>query len=143
MSFLKRLVPLKANVTLDYQNEDIGSSHRLKGYARLESEDNFKVEQVRLEIRVNEVYRHSSRRYNSSTKKWENYTATENLSLYSKDIPISESFEASKGFKQDFPFEFEIPDYDAAHGEAVWNYVKAVVNVKSRPDLTQNKNYIR
>ena len=130
MSFLKRLVPVKAELILDYQNEDISAAHRLKGNVRIESEDTLSVEQVLLKVTVQEERRTSN--------KVDVYPP-----LYSKDINIGESFAATMGVKRDFPFEIEIPDYDATHGGAIWTYVKAVAKLKGRPDLIKNKNYIR
>jgi hypothetical protein len=129
MSFLKRLVPVKAEMILDYQNEDIGAAHRVKGYAKIESEDTFSVEQVFLKVTVQE-----ERRINNKVDV--------HPPLYSKDINIGESFNATVGVKRDFPFEIEIPDYDATHGGAIWTYVKAVAKLRGRPDLIKNKNYV-
>jgi len=132
MSFFKKLVPLKAEMTLNLEKSDIGQP--LKGLASLESKDKFKVENVRLEIRVTETWKES--RTVSSSKGPRTARTTVTSTLYSRDVPIAESFDMGSGDKRDFPFEVAIPMYQSTRGQITYS-LKAVANVKGRPDITK------
>jgi len=134
MSFFKKLIPLKAEMRLQPENLDVKEGEPLKGLASLESREKFKVESVRLEIRVKETYWtwrtiHTSRGTQSSRSK---VTQT----LYSRDVPIAESFDMANGDKRDLPFEVTIPMYQPTRGQITYS-LKAVANVKGRPDITK------
>ena len=56
MSFFKRLIPLKAQMNLNLQSISVDEGTPLKGSAVLIPEEDFQVENVRMELRVWEKY---------------------------------------------------------------------------------------
>ncbi len=56
MSFFKRLIPLKADFHLVLDKPVVEQGQPFKGTATLEAKESFKVELVRLEVRVTEDY---------------------------------------------------------------------------------------
>jgi hypothetical protein len=143
MSFLKRLIPIKANIMLDFENLDREmSKHILKGYVRLVSEESFKVENIRLEVKQTEIYTSTYTHHDPKTNRTERRTKTHRDVLYSHDFSISESFDVVKGFQRDFPFEIEIPDQlTRKSGGSIDRVIKAVANVKGRPDITYERTF--
>lgn len=137
MSFLKKLVPLNADMQLSFESINVKEDEPMKGLARLESRDKFKVEGVRLEIRVKETwtkYRHVPSGSRGSGGGMKAVQVTKKL--YSQDVSISESFEVGSGDQRDFPFEVKIPVFHPTRGTVTYS-VKAVTNVKGRPDVTK------
>jgi hypothetical protein len=137
MSFFKRLVPLKAEMVLQLEKLDVEDGEPFKGTASLVSNDKFGVENVRLEIRVKESWREprtttDSRGHTSTTM------TTVTQTLYSRDVPIFESFEMGVGDKKTFPFEVGLSMFQPTrYGGQVSYSIKAVANVKGRPDVTK------
>lgn len=139
MSFFKKIIPLRAEMLLQLDTLKLEEGKPLKGVAGLESKDNFRVENVRLEIRVEETWKEwrSVRASGGSRSMW----ATVHATVYSNDVPISESFDMGKGEKKEFPFEVTIPAYQSTKRDGKVSYsLKAVANVKGRPDLTKEVN---
>ena len=120
-------------MTLNLENSDLGKP--LRGIASLESKDKFRVENVRLEIRVEEKWKERRAGYGARGRPTST-TATVTSTLYSQDIPISQSFEMANQDKIDFPFEITIPMYQPTRGQITYS-LKAVANVKGRPDITK------
>lgn len=60
---------------------------------------------------------------------------------YSQDVVISQSFAATKGSRTEYPFQVTMPRYMPArmNGGIVYS-LKAVANVKGRPDVTHEVN---
>jgi len=133
MSFFKKLVPLKAEMNMLLENMDIGQP--LRGVASLESRDKFRVEYVRSEIRVTEHWK-ETRMTRNARGGMSPSTVDVHSTRYSQDIPISESFDITNGEKKDFPFEVTIPMYQPMRGQ-ITHSLKAVANVKGRPDVTK------
>ena len=133
MSFFKKLVPLKAEMSLQVGNF-VGEEEPLKGLVSLESRDNFKVDNVRLEIRVKETWKEW--RTISTSKGPRSSRTTVTTTLHSQDVSISEPFDIAKGEKKDFPFEVTMPMYQPTRGQITYS-LKAVANVKGRPDVTK------
>ncbi len=137
MSFLKRLVPVKASMQLSLERFNQYEDKPLKGLVQLESRDEFKIECVRLEIRVEEVW--TELRHVPSGPRGQgggNREVRVTKKLYSQDVPVSESFEVGKGDRSDFPFEVKTPVLSPTRG-TITHSVKAVANVKGRPDVTK------
>ncbi len=128
-------MPLKADMQLRFESSEVGKDEVVKGSARLESKDEFKVEAVRLEIRVKETWREYRPRY-SSRGPAGGSNAKVTQTIYSQDVPISESFEVEKELARDFPFEVKIPVIRPTRGTIAYS-IKAVANVKGRPDVTK------
>jgi hypothetical protein len=89
------------------------TNQRCKGHIHLECMESFKAEEVRLEVRV--VERTSEWRRDS---KGHRYSDVHFYNLFSNDIQLSNEFEVTAG------------------GE-IFTTIKAVVNVKDRPDATK------
>ena len=139
MSFFKRLIPLKADMQVNLEKMDVEHGEPIKGIARLESKDKFKVEGVRLEIRVKESWR-EPRTTTDSRGHTSTHMTTVTATLYSRDVPIAESFDMGVGDKRDFPFEVTsgLPFYQSSrYGGRIQYGFKAVANVKGRPDVTK------
>ena len=133
MSFFKKLVPLKAEMNLALESMVLGQP--VSGVASLESRDKFRVEQVRLEIRVEEHWK-ETRMTRNARGGMSPSTVDVHSTRYSQDIPISESFDVDNGDKRDFPFMVTIPIYQPMRGQITYS-LKAVANVKGRSDVTK------
>jgi len=134
MSFLKRLMPLRADISLQVEKLNVQDGEPIKGIVNLESKEAFKIEVVRLEVRVEETWKewrqmHTSRGSQSSR-------TTVHATVYSNDVPLSEPFDIARGEKKDFPFEVMIPMYQPTRGQITYS-LKAVASVKGRPDVTK------
>jgi len=137
MSFLKRLVPLKADMAINLQSLTVENGQPFKGTASLSSKDNFKVEGVRLEIRVTEAWQEPDWERDSSGNTRQVMKKKEDL-LFSRDVPISQQFDIGSGDRKEFPFEVTIPMRSPSRYGGVVSYsLKAVANVKGRPDVTK------
>ena len=135
MSFLKRLVPLKAKMSVNLENISVAEGTPFKGNALLASDDVFQVENMRMEIRVWEKY---------TEDRWERVgdhdvrtTVDKRDTRYSQNVVISQPFAAVKGDRKEYPFEVTMPRYVPSRNNGAIVYsLKAVANVKGRPDVT-------
>ncbi|MGD0477982.1 MAG: hypothetical protein ABSB29_07445 [Nitrososphaerales archaeon] len=139
MSFFKRLIPLKAQMSVNLENVSVIEGTPFKGSAILASDDNFQVEHVRMEIRVWEKYKEDRwvMENNQSVHRTDDKTDTR----YSQDVTISQPFTAAKGDRMEYPFEVTMPRYMPARNNGAIIYsLKAVASVKGRPDVTKEVN---
>ncbi len=136
MSFFKRLIPLKAQMNLNVENISVTEGSPIKGKAVLAPEENFQVEHVRMEVRVWEKYTEDQwvREGNQDVRR----TVEKKDTRYSQNVIISQPFDAQKGASAEYPFEVTMPRYMAsrANGAIIYS-LKAVANVKGRPDVTR------
>jgi hypothetical protein len=138
MSFFKRLVPLKADMNLTLQSLTVENGQPFKGTANLVSRDNFNVEEVRMEIRVTETWEEQTWERDQNGNQRQVMQKKEAV-LYSQNVPVSQPFEMHSGDTKDFPFEVTIPmRMPSKYGGAVYYGLKAVANVKGRPDVTKS-----
>ena len=138
MSFFKRLIPLKADMNLTLQSLTVENGQPFKGAASLVSRDSFNVEEVRMEIRVTESWQEPGWERDSNGNQLQVMKKKEAV-LYSQDVPVSQPFEMRNGDKKDFPFEVTIPmRTPSRYGGAITYGLKAVANVKGRPDVTKS-----
>jgi hypothetical protein len=135
MGFLKRLIPIKSKMSINFLEVDLAQG-RLKGQAHLECEEPIRVEEVRLEAKTYEKY--TIRRRDS---KGRHQTVQETATYFEKVVPISQSFEVSTGYRGDYPFEIVIPLYKSNHGGRISRMIKAVANVKGRPDVVSDEMF--
>jgi len=136
MSFFKRLMPLKAQMSLNLQSISVNEGTPLKGSAVLTPEENFQVENVRMELRVWEKYMEDQwvREGNQDVRR----SVEKKDTRYSQNVIISQPFAAQKGTSTEYPFEVTMPRYVAARSNGAIIYsLKAVANVKGRPDVTK------
>lgn len=124
-------------MSVSLQNLTVENGQPFKGAASLSSKDNFKVEEVRIEIRVMETWqepeweRDANGNQHQVTKKREDV-------LFSQNVPVSQPFDMVNGDKKDFPLEVTIPMRSPSRYGGVISYsLKAVANVKGRPDVTK------
>lgn len=107
----------------------------LKGTAVLASDDVFQVEHVRMEVRVWEKYTQDewTRVGDHNVRR----TVERRETHYSQNVIISQSFSAAKGSRTEYPFEVTMPRYapSRTNGAIIYS-LKAVANVKGRPDVT-------
>lgn len=107
---------------------------RLKGHVQLDCRDSFKVEEVRLDANEFENWEYKKR---DSKGKLVTYHQTD--TYFQKQFQLSGAFEATAGFKRDYPFEIVIPKFESRHGRPVSRTLKAVANIKGRPDVTSKE----
>ena len=107
----------------------------MKGIVFLQSEEVFKAEQVRLELRVREVYTEVVRRRDSKGN-YHNERVSHTVTHFSKDVPISEPFTTFINERREFPFTTSFPIVNASHRGVVTYYLNAVANVSGRMDVT-------
>jgi len=132
MSFLKRLVPLKAKMNLSLENGiQVGVT---KGTATLSSDDEFKAEEMRMELKIWENYQ-TTKRVRDSKGNYRNETVTTSLTHHDEKIPICGPFELGKGQQKVVPIEVKIPQYSIVYHGPLHYSLKAVANVKGRPDV--------
>lgn len=139
MGFFKRLIPLKADMQVNLEKMDVEYGEPIKGIARLESKDNFKVECVRLEINVWEIYQAPEIETDSKGNQRQVMKEKSDV-LYSRNVEISAPFDMAVGENKDFPFELTsgLPYFQPTHyGGRISYAFKAVANVKGRPDVTK------
>jgi hypothetical protein len=139
MIFFKRLIPLKAQMSMNLESISVAEGTPFKGSAVLSSDDNFQVEHVRMEVRVWEKYKEDQwvRENDRDVRR----TVEKKDTRYSQNIIVSQPFNASKGSRTEYPFEVTMPRYAPARGNGIIIYsLKAVANVKGRPDVTREVN---
>ena len=144
MGFFMRLVPLKAEMLLKLEKMDVVDGEPIKGLATLESRDKFKVENIRLEIRVHDIYT-ELKKVDDDARSGRSHTeqSTVHSRVLSQDqnVTLAESFDVGSGDKRDFPFEVMIPRYSSSSiGGRIRYSLKAVAGVKGRPDVTKEVN---
>ncbi len=136
MGFFKRLIPLKAQMSMNLENFSVTEGTPFKGNAVLSSDDSFAVEHVRMELRVWEKYMQDEwvREGDRDVRR----TVEKRDTRYSQNVIISQPFEATKGSRAEYPFEVTMPRYVPARNNGAIIYsMKAVANVKGRPDVTK------
>jgi hypothetical protein len=154
MSFFKRLVPVKAQMTLNLEKYSVENGQPFKGSAVLTASERFHVDQVRMEIRVNELWEDYGGNKGSGpgfSVKGVNVTmgggrtqtvgqkSEHRNTLFSQDVPVSQAFDISEGEQKQFPFEVTIPLYQQSRFDGRVEYsLKAVACVKGRPDVTKD-----
>ncbi len=126
-------------MTLNLANPSVTEGTAFKGSAVLGSEEEFPVEGVRMELRVWEKYTEDQwvRVGDQNVRK----TVEKQDTRYSQNIAIGQSFAASKGGSVEYPFEVTMPRYlpSRTNGAIIYS-LKAVADVKGRPDVTKEVN---
>ena len=125
-------------MNINLQNQTVEQGQPFKGLAILESRDKFNVEEVRMEIRVMESYEEPT--WEEDARGNRRQVMKREMDIrYSQDVPISQPFDMTDGGKKEFPFEVTIPMYQPTrYGGVVTYSLKAVANVKGRPDVTRD-----
>jgi len=105
-----------------------------KGTAVLTSSDSFKVDEVRLELRIVEHYT-APERVRDSKGNYRTHNVTHEMLHHDQHIPIHGGCEVGKGAEMAFPFDVLVPRYISVHGGPLEYSLKAVAGVKGRPDV--------
>lgn len=138
MSFFKRLVPLNAQMKLTLQSLTVEQGQPFKGTAVLEAKDEFGVQEVRMEIRVREAYIELAT-LRDGRGAMRQVSQRRHDVRYSQDVPVSQEFDMRRGDRKEFPFEVTIPmHFPSRYGGSIDYEIKAVANVKGRPDVTHS-----
>ena len=100
MSFLKAVLPIKANIRLTV-DEKAWLGQKMKGVTTLEPQEVFTVEEMRLELRVIEHYKaRVPRRDSKGRTKWVDESRKD--AVYSQDQALSGAFTTTVGVNRDF-----------------------------------------
>ncbi len=134
MGFLKGLLSVKAEMNMQV-DEKAWLGLPMKGMVKIEAHNAFRVENLVLQIRVIEHHMVMRKRKDQHGHTIEQLVDAATTHYY-QDLPIAKSFEASAGGKMDFPFEINIPVQTPKDPAATDYSIKAVANIKNRPDLS-------
>ena len=126
-------------MNLNLENISVAEGTPIKGKAVLAPDENFQVEHVRMELRVWEKYTEDQwvREGNQDVRR----TVEKRDTRYSQNVIISQPFEAQRQNSIEYPFEVTMPRYvpSRSNGGIIYS-LKAVANVKGRPDVTREVN---
>ena len=126
-------------MSMNLENISVTEGTPFKGNAALAADDSFQVEHVRMEIRVWEKYTEDE--WVKEGDRDVRRTVNKKDTRYSLNVIISQPFAAAKGSRAEYPFEVTMPRYMAARNNGAIIYsLKAVANVKGRPDVTKEVN---
>ncbi|MGD0395666.1 MAG: hypothetical protein ABSB26_01990 [Nitrososphaerales archaeon] len=126
-------------MSMTLENVSVTEGTPFRGSAVLASDDNFQVEQARVEIRVWEKYPQDQwvREGDRDVRR----TVERKDTRYSQNFTISQPFTATKGNRVEYPFKVTMPRYMPARNNGAITYsLKAVADVKGRPDVTKEVN---
>jgi hypothetical protein len=136
MSFFKRLVPLKADIRLELEKPVVENGQPFKGTATLDAKEAFKVEQVRIEVKVKESYTEPQWERDPSGNQRQKMVKKVDV-RFSQDVSVSQAFDIAKGDQKRIPLEATVPMFQPSRfGGAILYSLKAVAAVKGRPDVT-------
>ena len=129
MGFLNRFTQPKAEIDLKITSVDL-NENKITGCVSLSCTEAFKLDDVRLEAQVSEI--HTQTNVGLTGIK-----VNQHRDVYlDQKFPLSGVIEGSAGYKGEFPFEIVIPVPVSKHGNKVDFKLKAVANIKGRPDIT-------
>ena len=132
LGFFNRFSVPKAQIILTISEVSLTEA-RVKGKVHVECGEAFRAEEVRLEARVFENWEHKVRDHNGKI-----VIQHETEQFFSRDLPLSGVFEATPGYQGDYPFDIVIPRHESMHNKPISRTLKAVVNVKGRPDAVSD-----
>lgn len=135
MSFLKRLIPIKARASISFDKPSFAEGEPVVGRVNVEASEYVQSTGVRVEARAYEHYEQLEyvTENNQRVPKMVDHKDT----LFSRDVDISGPSDFGQGPTRSFPFSVGIPPVRPVHGGGRVEYeVKGVVAVKGRPDIT-------
>ena len=124
---------------MDLESISVTEGTPFKGKVTLASDDNFQVEHIRMELRVWEKYTEDiwTQENGHNVRK----SVQKKDKRFSQNVVISQPFAATKGGRTEYPFEVTLPRYVPSRNNGAITYsLKAVANVKGRPDVTKEIN---
>ena len=135
MSFLKRLIPLKAHASVALDKPTFSEGEPVMGKVNIDSSEYVQSTGVRVEARAYEHYEELE--WVLENDKRVPRMASKTSTLFSRDVSISGPSDFGQGPTRSFPFSVGIPPFRPSHSGGNIEYqVKGVVAVKGRPDIT-------
>lgn len=147
MGFLDMLKKPKASVSLTLPKSTFELGEDLKGTITVSCQDEFDATEIRAELRCVEKKEKERWVYDPREKRDVRRTYTERNTLVSVDPKASGKLHMLPGFKKTFPIEVNIPAggiesfYD--NKSSVTWFIKGVVGIKGRPDVTSETIKLR
>jgi hypothetical protein len=134
MSFLKRLIPMKAKVWIELDKPAFQEGENVGGKVFIESNEYVRGDEVRVEARVFEHYSEMVQVRQNDQWVWERQQKKD--TKFSHDVRIYGPMDFGNSIRN-FPFNVNIPPFKQAHNDGSIEYsLKGVVAVKGRPDVT-------
>ena len=134
MGFLKDLLSVKADMNVQV-DEKAWLGLPMKGTVTIDAREAFRVEVIVLQIRVVSHHMVMRNRKDPHGHVTRQSVDTEHVHYY-QDLPISKSVEVAAGGNLEFPFRINIPVQTPNDPAATVYMIKAVANLKNRPDLS-------
>ncbi|MEW6592819.1 MAG: sporulation protein [Candidatus Hadarchaeota archaeon] len=140
LGLFDRLNPINAKVSVQLDKSTFAEGEQITGNVFLDSDENVRADEIRLEVRVTETYQAPAWRYSGGRAYQTMETHVKNL--HSEDVRVSGPFDVAKGMKESFPFSFNAPPVRPTMPNGIINRrIKGVVAVKGRPDKTQDASF--
>jgi DNA-directed RNA polymerase subunit RPC12/RpoP len=160
LSFFRALSPPKASLTIELGKGDYTLGEALDGTILLTSEEDFDVQEIRVDVLARERVKgtlldyagdQNTRIYSPVTSAASSARPTQlDLLMYSNPVAISGAFKVTNGYSGKFQFRFSIPPHlgpsyqggrqDGSWLQRVW-MVRAVIAVAGRPDIDAMKEF--
>ena len=136
MRFLKRLDPIKGDLSVLLDKSIFQEGEPLTGKLVFKSDEAFHADKIRVEVRVLETYK--PRTTVSFGGGIQRTSERQSEQLFADDVDVSGPLDISKGYKGEFPFTTNvIPPVRATMGGVIDRKIKGVIAVKGRPDKTK------
>jgi len=136
LRFFKRLDPINADLSVLLNKSTFFEGEQINGKLVLNSDEDVRADEIRLEIRVTETFHAPT--FRSVGGQVRQTIETQTKQLHAEDVKISGPLDISKGYKGEFPFTVSIPPMGATMpGGTINRKIKGVVAVKGRPDKTE------
>ena len=142
LGFFSRFKKPKAKVTLKIQNDHAELGENLEGVITVAAKEEFEATEIRAELRCIEKRRKERWVYNKRLRRNIRHVYWDQATLHSSDPVANGKMHIVPGFKKDFPIVLGIPisgreSVDGMDANVTW-YVKGVVAVDDRPDITSD-----
>jgi len=133
LGFFDRLNPINAKVSVLLDKPTFLEGETITGRFVLDSDEAVHADEIRVEIRITETYQAPAiRRVGYGVTQT---IETHSKQLHAENVRISGPLDISKGFKDEFPFSFQVPSVRPTMPNGVIDRkIKGVVAVKGRPD---------
>jgi len=142
LGFLDRFKTPKATVSLKLLADHAELGEKLKGTISVSSKEEFDATEIRAELRCVEKQKKERWIYDKRLGRNIRQVYWDQATLHSSDPKASDQMHIVPGLTKDFPIILNIPiagraSYDGLDANVTW-FVKGVVAVDDRPDITSN-----
>jgi predicted Zn-ribbon and HTH transcriptional regulator len=137
VGLFKRFEPVKAEIALNLENYTVADGEPFKGTTVLTASEDLHVDEVRIDVRITEESQSETKSTKGFSMEGSSYKSINYV--FSQNIPVSQGFDIGKGESKEIPFEVNVRMWPATDGHIVY-HLKAVANVKGRPDVTKEVN---